>query len=216
MQKRTRSALRPSAQQRRQSRPHILQDDRLRLRGGMEIVVEKTVPLAVDAFQQERHERGFVPFRQRCVRLFEFARVLRAVVGGHLHSHQQYAGTGLLRRADDDGEVVAHLRHRQSPQAVVGPEDENDDPGPMPRERGRDARGAAAGGLAADARVHHGIIEVFLPQPLLEQCDPALFLGDAGRRRETVPVDEHSRAGMGESGTHQYQHKGEHSQHGGK
>jgi len=48
----------------------------------MEIVVEEIVPLSCDAVEQERHERGPVLLGERRERLFEFARVLRAVVGG--------------------------------------------------------------------------------------------------------------------------------------
>jgi hypothetical protein len=96
---------------------------------------------------------------------------------------------------DDRREVRLHLRDRQSAQAVVRAELEDDDGRPGLRERLGDARRAACRSFAADARIDHGIILVSLFQPLAEQGHPARVAGNAVGGGQAVPEHQDRRCG---------------------
>ena len=171
----------------------------------MKVVLLEQFALPGDALQQKGDQSGLEFPREVDEAALEFGGVFRPVVGRHAHAEEQHAGAGFLPRADDGGKIVAHLRQRQPAQAVVPAQLHDQDRGPMAGKGFFDAARAAAGGLAADARVDDGIIEALSLQAFLQQAHPAAALADSVGGGQAVAIDQHFRRGMrGRCGQHQH------------
>ena len=117
----------------------------------------------------------------------------RAVVRGDAHADQQHAGAGLARQLDQRLEIAPHVRDRQSTQAVVATQLDDDDRRPVPLQRPRQPRQRAAGGLAARAGVDHPVPVPFGLQTALQQGHPPLFEPDPVGRAQAVPEHQDRR-----------------------
>ncbi len=141
--------------------------------------VDPSVKLVADTIEQEGHDGQLVAGGKRCIRALEGLDVFGAVIRRQAHAHQHHLAAGGLGGADDGLEVRPHLRYRQPAQTVVGTQRDHGDFRLVLLQRGFDARGAAAGGLPADAGIRHGIIDATLVQAFAQQRHPAIFLADA-------------------------------------
>jgi hypothetical protein len=149
-----------------QLRPNIL--EYLRLGSGGRVDVVGLHPLAAlgNSLQQvgnERHAVALGNVRERCL---EFADVAWTIVWGHPHAGQQDTGAAAFRGLDDSRQVGFQLGSRQTPQAVVAAERDDDDGRPRALQRLADTRRPATGRFARNAGVHDAIIEPFLLQTL--------------------------------------------------
>ena len=135
--------------------------------------------------EQERKEHHALFVRDVAEGLAERGRVLLAEVRRRLHAGENHHGVSLARSLDDRREVLFHLRHRQSAQAVVGAERHNQDPHvavERPVEPTQTAGGRVAGHAGVDDfEVVAGVVE--LP---LQQRRIGLLLQEAESRGQAV------------------------------
>src|SRR4051812_27079738 len=146
--------------------------------------------IAGDLCEQERKKRHLVLFREIGKRLTKRYDVLGTEVRRRFHAGQQHRDVPGLRALDDRGEVLLHLRDRQSAQAVVRAkfEDENTYVGLI--ERPVETLQAGRRGVARDTRVDDVQWIVGVVELLLQQRGIRLRLLHAQARRQAVTEDD--------------------------
>ncbi len=104
--------------------------------------------------EEEGIEGNVVAFGEFAVDGGEGPAVRSAEIGRCQHAGEQHGDTPGLRPLEDEGEIVAHLGHRQRPQRIVGAELEEEMGGTV-GQHPIDAGPAAGGGIAGDAGIPH-------------------------------------------------------------
>ncbi|EEF26682.1 conserved hypothetical protein, partial [Ricinus communis] len=143
------------------------------------------------AVEHERHQRRLDVLAQRAVHGEKLVGIVAAIVGRHAHADQHHLGVGLGGGLAHGAQVGLGGRHRQAAQAVVGAQLDDHDVGLVLGQQRRQARAAAAGGLAADAGIDHDGVDVVLLQFLLGQRDPARAARQAIFGRQTISEHKH-------------------------
>ena len=141
--------------------------------------------------EHEGHDRRLVGLCHLAKRRREAAPVVRAVVGRHLHPHEQNLGAGALRGLGHGIEVVHGELQRQATQRVVAAEFDDHDRRTVLGEQCWQARTPAGGRVAADAGVDHAGGALFLGQFRLQQGHPAGAARQAVFRAQGVAQHQH-------------------------
>jgi hypothetical protein len=102
----------------------------------------------------------------------------------------------LLGAGDDGGQVVAHLRHRQPAQAVVGAEGDDHHCGECLASAASMRVRPPAGGFSRDAGIDDAIIELLFLQAFGQQGGPGRVLANAVAGRKRIAEDEDGLCGL--------------------
>ncbi len=138
-----------------------------------------------DALEQEGHERDVPPPGQVAEHAREGPSVRLAVVRRKAHPREEDTGAGGTAPPDDLIEVLPHRGHALPPQAVVGPEGDDDDLRPGAEHPVHPAQRAGAG-VSADSRVDDAIPVPLAPQALLDPGGERLLGSDTESGRQAV------------------------------
>lgn len=130
-------------------------------------IVEEMRAAVIETFEQERHQRGLMFPRELLEYTREAAGICRSVIRWQLHAGEQHDGITRLNSPDDVGKISLDAIERQSAQAVIGAEFDDDDVGAVSFECGIEAGQAATGGFPADTDVDHSMRIAVAYEPLL-------------------------------------------------
>ena len=145
--------------------------------------------------QQERHQTDLVRARYFFKQAGKAVGIVGAVIGWHLHAHQQHAGTGFFGRQRHLMQVVFTHGQRQAAQSVVAAQLDDDVAWPVLRQQRAQARAAAGGGVAADAGVDHPCVQAFRTEFLFQQGNPAGAPAQAILGTQRVTQNQNDRFG---------------------
>ena len=140
---------------------------------------------SAEAFEHETARTAVLAAARRPRRtLLELFGVGRAVVGRQAHADEEHVALSRLRLASTIASRLARIASRLVPRRPsFAAEREHDDVGLMLLQCVRDARCAAGGGFAGDARVHYAIIEPLFAQARLRADSPSRLRQTRSRRR---------------------------------
>ena len=162
----------------------------MRLNSGVDAIVLHHAGRSGDAVQHEGQKGAAGIPRHDGEAFAELPGVAAAIVGRDFHAQEHGARARRLRLAGHRGEVAAQAPDRVAAQAVVAAEFDDDDGRPMPRQKLRQARRAAAGRLAADAGIHHPVAQPLRREPRFQQSRPTRGEGHAVGGGDAVAHDE--------------------------
>ena len=146
--------------------------------------------------QQKRHERDAVFRRERRIDLVKGDDVVAAVVRRRFHAGEDHRDAARLRPLDDLREVALQLLGRQTAQAVVAAERDDQD-ADVAVERPVEPRQSAGRRIAGDAGVHDLEVEPCRVEALLQQRRIRRGLGDAEAGGQAVAEHGDARARAG-------------------
>ena len=171
-------------------RPDILQHLRLRLGIGMNPIRLHPLAVGCNTLEKKGRQRHLLLGRDIPVDAPEPFGVGFAIVRRKLHTDQQNPRMAGLRFRDHRADVMFHLIERETAQAVVTTEFDDNYGGLVLGKQLGQAGEATGRGVTTDAGVDDPVILVFPREPLSEQSNPAGLYVHAVCRAQTVAHDE--------------------------
>ena len=182
-------ARRARSQDRLEPRQDVPGEDPLPFRIRVDTVFQVQLLLSCHALEKERDERQALLLREAREETAEPLLVLRSVAGRNQHSAEEDARSGLARFRDDPPEVPLGLVERESPEAVVGAQGENDDVRLLREDPLRPPEPAGRR-VARDPRVHHADRPAPLRELLRHDGRKRLVDRKAEPRRQAVAQED--------------------------
>jgi len=156
---------------------------------------------AADAFEQERHERGVILFREFRVKRSELTRVVLTHARGNHHAREHDLDIRIFRANSIDDALEIGARHRglDTAEAIVATEGEHKDVDRLPKNP-VDAAKSACGCFAAESSVDHAIRQMGGLDLLLDArgvCFCRRILQAVTRRQAVAEKDDGFKVGLG-------------------
>ena len=121
-----------------------------------------------NAFKKKRHHRRLVLFCHGGKNTGKPARVVAAIVGRHLHPHQEHLGACLLCGLCHPGQVVFSAFQCQPAQRIVAPQFNHYQRGSVLGQQGNQARSSTRRGFAAHAGIDDAGGQLFSGQAFFQ------------------------------------------------